>query len=216
MGACHLCACIGAVGCSHPRTPCIGSSCAGVGRCSPPRTPCIGSSSAGAGRCSPPPHSLQSLLRRWCGQIPSPPHSLHLLLMRWCRQMPPPPALLACVPLALVLAEVAPVQFHVFGVDDRPRRQEGLLGRRRGALEGQKGTPCICSLALVREDARPPALLASAPPALVRADARPPAIHAITPFCLPPLLDCGQVRWKTPVKGSIRSAPTPSPASHGT
>jgi hypothetical protein len=36
----------------------------------------------------------------------------------------------------------------------------------------------------VRADARPPALLAPAPPALVRADARPPALLALAPLAL--------------------------------
>jgi len=36
----------------------------------------------------------------------------------------------------------------------------------------------------VRADARPPALLACAPPALVRADARPPALLASAPPAL--------------------------------
>ena len=38
-------------------------------------------------------------------QMPAPPHSLHSFLRRWCGQMSAPPALLAFVPLALVVAD---------------------------------------------------------------------------------------------------------------
>jgi len=94
--------------------------------------------------------SLHLLLRRWCWQMLAPPHPLYLLLWRWCWQMLAP-ALLACAPLALVLA-------------DRP---PALLALAPNALK--------------LADARAPALLACAPSTLVLADARPPALLASAP-----------------------------------
>jgi len=51
----------------------------------------------------------------------------------------------------------------------------------RGYVLGEEG---VNASALVLADARPPALLASAPFALVLADARPPALLAFAPLAL--------------------------------
>jgi hypothetical protein len=81
---------------------------------------------------------------------------------------------------------------------ERPRRAPGARPPPAALLRSREARPpallALAPPALVRADARPPALLASAPLALVLADARPAALLALAPLAL--------VRPRTPCIGS--------------